>query len=262
MEKKIKQLFQKFAEAKTLALIREEVEETSTEVKVVRKGVERKEIRRGRSEFVMDGIHDAIGNRHLDCKNAEGPCLNALVEQYTPLKIIKVVIDGLHVLIPALYTKLSVQASWFSTLNKTIQAKFADHQDVVDYSKDKLRLPKEARLLQQVNYNAKVVKANANLRELTDTKVLEVINQLRTEPDYISQICLVGLCVGSRISEICLVSNYRETKDNPRYITVIGVAKDRRARKGALPDEEEKKGKKKRRVVEVNGKLPNPSFFC
>ena len=87
-----------------------------------------------------------------------------------------------------------------------------------------------------MDYNAKVVRANANLRELTDTKVLQVINELRKAKDYISQICLVGLCVGSRISEICLVSTYEDT-DNPRYIKVIGFAKDRRARAGAGDDE-------------------------
>ena len=86
------------------------------------------------------------------------------------------------------------------------------------------------------------------MRELTDTKVLEVINQLRTEKDYISQICLVGLCAGSRISEITLLSSFEETENNPRYIEVVGVAKDRQAPRGG-DGVDEKSASAERRIT-------------
>ena len=81
----------------------------------------------------------------------------------------------------------------------------------------------------QNDYSVQVAQRNANQIELSDTKVLEVIAELRAAPseDYISKICLVGLCVGSRISEIVLVSSYEET-ENPNYIKVIGVSKERK----------------------------------
>ena len=164
---------------------------------MTRKGVERKEIRRGRSQYVLDRIHDVVGNKHLECKNAESLCLKALLEQYFPSAAseenVKTVIDSLHVLIPALYTKLGVQAGWFSTFNKLLQKKFPQ-PNLVAYSKNKLRLPKEARILQQINYNVQVAKANASQKELTDTKVLEVINSLRRAA-IISLKCVLLGCV-------------------------------------------------------------------
>src|SRR3954454_8213810 len=118
-------------------------------------------------------------------------------------------------------------------LSQTIEKKFADDQTIVNYAKEKLKLPKEARRLQQINYAAQVAQRNQNQRELTDTKVLDTIAELykeqeeqrrRGEERFIDQICLVGLCVGSRISEIVSVSQYAEA-ENPHYILVTGVAK-------------------------------------
>lgn len=223
MEKKIKGLFENLEEKETLTLIRTQVEATSSEVKVKRKGESRTEVRRGKSQYVIDEIHKVVGEGHLGCNNAEGPCLKALLEHYLTQKIARGVIDSLHVLIPALYFNISVQGQMYSKMSLVIQKKFPA---LAEYAKEKLRLPKEARLLQQTNYTQKVAKANANLRELTDTKVLEVISNLRNKKDYISQICLAGLCSGSRISEICLVSKYAPA-ENPHYIQVTGVSKER-----------------------------------
>ena len=102
-----------------------------------------------------------------------------------------------------------------------------------------IRLPKEARKLQQINYNANVAKRNAQQVELSDTKVLNIISDLRAAPsdDYLSKICLIGLCVGSRISEIILVSTYGEA-ENPKYIEVTGVSKDRRRNEEKEEDNE------------------------
>lgn len=232
MESKLKELFLDFSDSKTLTRIRREVKEGSYETIVTRKGQQANETRRGRSKYVIDGIHEVLdgpGPRHLDCKNAEGPCLIALLKKYMTKKIYKTVIDSLVVLIPALFPKINSQNKWFSVFSQTIQHKFKKYDDVVGYAK-RLVLPKEARKLQQINYSAYVAKANANQIELSDTKVLDVIGRLwqgsSNGDDFISQICLIGLCVGSRIVEICKVSDFKET-GSPHWIQVIGVAKSR-----------------------------------
>src|SRR3954454_18745118 len=115
-----KDLFEELSEEKSLARIRREVKETTKEVEVKRKGQERKETRRGRSQYVLDSIHTVLKRgEHLDCKNAEGPCLNALIEKHMPKKVYKTVIDSLVLVLPALYTKMSVLGNMLSMLSKT-----------------------------------------------------------------------------------------------------------------------------------------------
>ena len=229
MESKMKAMFEELAEAKALSKVRSEVQSTTTQGSVNRKGVELKEERRGKSQYVIDWIHDVVGKKHLDCRNAEGPCLVALIKTYLPKKLAKQAIQTLHVLVPALYPNLKTQAQWFSNFNKVFKTKFHNETSIKELAADLLRLPKEGRKLLQNDYSVQVAQRNANQIELSDTKVLEVIAELRAAPseDYISKICLVGLCVGSRISEIVLVSSYEET-ENPNYIKVIGVSKERK----------------------------------
>lgn len=223
MEQKIKDLFATLSEEESLSLIRKEVKKTSKEVTVKRKGVNVKETRRGRSQTVMDGIHGILDSKHtLDCRNAEFPCLLELVEEYMPERVGKQVIDALAVIIPALYPKVNTQASHLSDFSKVIAEKFPD---LKTYAKAKLHISKEASLQRRANYTALVAARNKNQELLSDTRVLEVISELRKATDYISQICLVGLCSGSRLVEILLVSTY-EQGENPHWLKVIGVAKD------------------------------------
>lgn len=226
MEKKVLDLFLDLSDEKVLLKIRNEVKSTSIERIVKRKATEVKETRRGKSEYVLDQIHETLGKHHLDCRNAEGPCIRALIEQFMTAKIGKQVIDSLALLYPALYVNQNVLAGEFSKVSTLIQRKFPS---LAVYAKEKLRISKEARILQQTNYSAKVTRENANLREITDTKVLDVITQLRQAPqdDFISKIVMVALCVGSRISEICMVSTYKEV-ENPHYIEIVGVSKEKR----------------------------------
>jgi hypothetical protein len=156
------------------------------------------------------------------------------------LPIGKQVIDALALLYPALYFNQAVLAGEFSKVSVLIQVKFPS---LTEYCKQKLKISKQARILQISNYSAKITKENANLRELTDTKVLDVISTLRPLKDYISQLVLVGLCVGSRISEIIMVSTYREA-DNPSYIEIVGVAKEK---KRVVPQEDEKDEKEEKK---------------
>ena len=105
----MKAMFEELAEAKALSKVRSEVQSTTTQGSVNRKGVELKEERRGKSQYVIDWIHDVVGKKHLDCRNAEGPCLVALIKTYLPKKLAKQAIQTLHVLVSALYPNLKTK---------------------------------------------------------------------------------------------------------------------------------------------------------
>lgn len=125
MEEKIKDFFEELSEEKALRRIQREVKETSKEVVVKRKGIEVKEMKRGRSQYVLDQLHSILDAKHkLDCKNAEGPCLLELVKEYMPKRIGKDVIDALALIIPALYPKRNTQSQWFTNFSGAIQEKF------------------------------------------------------------------------------------------------------------------------------------------
>ena len=67
---------------------------------------------------------------------------------------------------------------------------------------------------------------------------MRIINELRYQPDWVSLCVCVALAVGSRLIEILRVSTYVEV-ENPLYIRVEGVAKDRADRE--IKGGEEKK---------------------
>ena len=95
-------MFKGFVEKNKLLEIKKEVEATTTVVNVRRKGVQRKETKRGRSKIVIDGIHKVLGRNHLNCRNAEGPCLNALIEHFVEAEIAKEVVECVATLLPVL----------------------------------------------------------------------------------------------------------------------------------------------------------------
>jgi hypothetical protein len=66
-----------------------------------------------------------------------------------------------------------------------------------------------------------------NQRQLIDSDILKLINDLRFAEDWISLIVCVGLAVGSRLIEILRVTTYQPV-ENPIYIRVEGVAKDKK----------------------------------
>ena len=225
----MKEMFEDLAEEEALSLIRKQVESNKTHGPVNRKGVKKGEDRRGKSKFVIDWIHYVVGENHLDCRNAEGPCLLALIKTYMPKRLAKLAIQTLHVLVPALYPNRNTRSQWFKDFKQAILSKFGNDSSIKKLADDLLHLTSEERKLINTNYSVQVAQRNANQIELSDTKVLEVIAELRAAPaeDYIAKICLVALCVGSRISEVTMVSNYIET-EKPHYIRVIGVSKERK----------------------------------
>lgn len=113
----------------------------------------------------------------------------------------KDVIDALALIIPALYPKRNTQSQWFTRFSGAIQEKFPD---LKADAKSKLHLPKEVQRLKQTDYNLQVAARNKKQKQLTDTKVLDVIIELQKHTDYISKICLVGVAAGSQRSGVPL----------------------------------------------------------
>ena len=93
-------------------------------------------------------------------------------------------------------------------------------------AKTKLVASKEVSMLVKTNYAAQVVRINAEQRQILDTDVLRIINDLRTQGDFVSEIILIALTTGSRLVEICLVSTFRETENrNIHYMKWRGWLK-------------------------------------
>src|SRR3954469_700798 len=92
---KVGDFFKKFSSKAKLKVIAREVEEGSVRTLVHVRGVQQETIRRGKSETLLDGIHEVMDDHKLvGCRNAEGPCLFALVEQHMDEKNGIQIIDG------------------------------------------------------------------------------------------------------------------------------------------------------------------------
>lgn len=216
MEQKVLDLFEHLSDEKILIKISDEV-----------KAGTQAGGQRGKSQYVLDQIHKLMGDEHLrGCKNAEGPCLKALVEEYMTEEMGPVVIEALAKILPNLYFKLTTLRQEFSNISKVIYGKFPSLTPLV---KEKLHLGKEAKILVSGNYSRQVVHQNQNLIVVNYNKVKKIIWDLKDSKDFYSQIQLVAVCVGSRLSEILKVSTYEISEENPAWIVIKGVSKDRGA---------------------------------
>jgi hypothetical protein len=223
----VSELFKNLSSPEMLAKIAKEIKDTTKEVKVKRKGVIHTETRRGKSEIVLNAIHEFMGDEHLEgCANAEFPCLFALVKVFLDEKNGGAIIDGLAKILPILYSKPNVLAAHFSQINVYIQKNFVDSK-VAIHSQEKLHLSKEAAILRQTDYAAKVYKQHGEQKQLVDSEILEKINELRTHEDWQSLLVCIGLAIGSRLIEIITVSNYLPA-ENPIYC----IIERRRRREG------------------------------
>ena len=103
---KVGDFFKKFSTKAKLKVIAREVKEGSVHTIVHVRGVPQEKERRGKSQTLLDGIHDMMADHKLvGCRNAEGPCLLALLEQYMDEKNAIQIIDALAKILPVLYTK-------------------------------------------------------------------------------------------------------------------------------------------------------------
>lgn len=226
MEKKFLKFFHEVTTPESLRTFAMEVAETTTDEKRKIRGVETIVKKRGKSETFIDLIHKVIGNKHLEgCNRAEMGCLLALVKEVIEERNSIFIIDAVAKILPALYPKPNTLAQNFSTFSVAIQEAFPESK-TADYARKTLHLAPEASLLRNKEYSSKIFNQHRNQRQLVDGEILEHMNVLRYKEDWVSLTLLVGLAVGSRLIEILMVSTYENT-ENPAYITVVGVAKDR-----------------------------------
>lgn len=233
--------FRKMSTPAMLSKIAKEVKETTVERVVKRGGIGNKTTKRGRSETLIDEIHKAVNNRHLaGCVSAEWGCLMAYVEEVLERKNAKEIIDTMNEIIRALYFKPNVLATKLSEFSKLMQERFPD-SEIATHAKKVLHMNMDAAITRKKDYSAKIYKQLANQKQIVDSDVLQVINDLRYQKDLWSLTVCVALACGSRLIEIIRVSTYKKA-DNPYYVRVEGVAKDR-------ADPEDGKGDNKRIIV-------------
>lgn len=226
MEKKVLKFFHDVTTPESLRTFAKEVADTTTDEKRKVRGVETIVKKRGKSDTFIDLIHKVIGNRHLEgCKRAEMGCLLALVEEVIKEGNSIDIIDAVAKILPALYPKPNTLAANFSTFSVAIQNAYPESK-TADYARKTLRLAPEASLLRNKDYSSKIFNQHRHQRQIVDGDILEQMNLLRYKEDWVSLTLLVALAVGSRLIEILMVSTY-ENAENPAYITVVGVAKDR-----------------------------------
>ena len=178
--------------------------------------------------IVMNAIHEILGRKHLEgCNNAEGPCLQALIKEYITKKNGMDIVDGMALLLPALYVKPNTLAKWFTDISKVIQHAFPG-SDIAQAAREKLHVAREVALQRRKEYERKVFKVNSVQRQLLDSDVILTINHLKDSKDWKDLSACVSLAVGSRLSEIMQVSHYeRATERN--WIRIEGVSKDKLA---------------------------------
>ena len=241
-------LFQELAEEKNLNKIRRQVENGTREVTIHKGGKDVQTTRRGTSKIVLDLVggllqFSSYKSQAFDCKYAELPCMQAAIDIYfgklSQAEAKKVVL-AFNKLLPALYHKPNVMAHIFTDISKVMKEK---QPALAEYISTHLVIPPEIKALRKTGYAQKVLSYHREQKEVTDTEILEIINNLRKkielkQADIFDRIAFVAVTVGSRMIEILKVSEY-DTKtpdDNPYWLTVKGVAKDPNDKEGADSD--------------------------
>lgn len=232
------EFFRKMSQPAMLEAIQREVRATTKNTTVRRGGIAQKTTRRGRSRLLLAEIHKAAGDKHLPgCVSAEAGCLRALMHEVMDEKNAFEIIDAVYKIIQALYDKPNVLSQMLSDFSVSIQREYPDSK-ISEYAKRVLHLSDDEKTAKKKNYTAKIYHDLGNQRQLLDTDILKHINVLRYSEKWIDLIVCVGLSIGSRLIEIIdpRVSSFSPA-ENPLYVRVEGVAKDRNAKEGKIGPE-------------------------
>lgn len=189
-------------------------------------------MRRQSSETVLDGIRSIAGDE-INCKKSEHKCFPELINwgfknTREDAKVATEVIP----LISDLYRNAlffhgtgNTQKMAFTDVKKAFDRIFRDYPDIITLSAEYLRSSPILKKLLQANYDRQVYEKNVTQKEITDTFVLAKINEFKSSTDWRKLMIAVGLAVGSRSIEILRRSMYSPA-ENPKYVTVVGVAKE------------------------------------
>jgi len=188
--------------------------------------------RRQPSETVLEGIRTIAGDE-INCKRSEQKCFPELVQWGFKNNDAdaKVAMEAIPLLSELYRNALyfigtgNTQKMAFTEVKKAFDRIYRDRANVLELAADYLRPNPILKKLLQQNYDKQVYERNAVQKEITDTFVLAKINELKNSNDWRKLMIAVGLAVGSRSIEILRRSMYSPAT-NPKYITVVGVAKE------------------------------------
>lgn len=189
-------------------------------------------MRRNPSETVLEGIRSIAGDE-INCKKSEHKCFPELITWgFTDSKADANVALKTIPLISELYRNAlffhgsgNTQKMAFVDVKKAFDRIFRDRADVLEMAFDYLKTSPVLKKLLQVNYEKQVYEKNVSQKEITDTFVLAKINEFKNSNDWKKLMMAVGLAVGSRMIEILRRSMFSPAT-NPKYVTVVGVAKE------------------------------------
>lgn len=219
--------------------------------------------RRQPSETVLEGIRSIAGDE-INCKKSEQKCFPELISWgFTDSKEdARVALEAIP-LISELYREAlflqgtgNTQKQAFTDVKKPFDRIFRDYPNVLQAASEYLKTNPVLKRLLQANYEKQVYEKNIAQKEITDTFVLAKINELKNSTDWRKLMIAVGLAVGSRSIEILRRSMYT-TATNPKYITVVGVAKEHNQNIGDRALIESKADWQQFVTDDYNIKLPN-----
>jgi hypothetical protein len=146
-----------------------------------------------------------------------------ILDQCTLEDTVRYILIYLKQLIEALYHNVSSRNQIFCRTRKRINQRFGSIRYEVKRVLH-ISLPESEML--RLRYNAQVYETNVNQKDIADKKVVQVIQDMRSSPDWVNLMIVVALSVGSRMIEIVRVSNF-ELTEHPKLIRIVGVAKQK-----------------------------------
>ena len=137
---------------------------------------------------------------------------------------------ALDKVIKALYQNENTSENTFTKYRKVVRDKYGNESQIYIKSTHILGVSRERALERREEYQNKVSEKGLNRRKLPpiyDDEIYAAIDAGINSSDPLEKAIAVMLNTGSRQIEVLKVSTYSETKDNPSFITVKGIAKDR-----------------------------------
>lgn len=141
--------------------------------------------------------------------------------------------EALDKVIKTLYQNENTSENVFVEFRKPIRQKYGDNSQIYIKSTHILGVSRERALERREEYQNKVAEKGLNRRNqqpIYDDEIYTAIDVGINSSDPLEKAIAVMLNTGSRQIEVLKVSTYSEVKDNPSFVNVKGIAKDRSKR--------------------------------
>ncbi len=138
--------------------------------------------------------------------------------------------EALDKVIKALFTNENTSENVFVQFRKPVRQKYGDKSQIYIKSTHIMGVSRERSNQRKEEYQNKVAEKGLNRRNLKpiyDDEIYNAIDVGINSSDPLEKAISVMLNTGSRSIEVFKVSTYSEMKDNPSFINIKGIAKDR-----------------------------------